>query len=626
MTTTPKIFPIVPGAKTPYPDTNGLDDAKSREAWDLAGDAPEGCQWAVNCGASGIFVIDIDGEAGEEALFNLELKHGALPETYEVQTPRGGRHIYFRGQGKSSVGKLGPKIDTRGAGGYVLLPGAYTADGKYTHANQNAIAVLPEWVRELAGAQREKSVAAANVVLDLPVNIDRATVYLRALPPVAEGGRNDAVFRALCFVRELGCSEAVALDLTDEHYNQRFDDPLGREEVELIAWSAEKSAQNDAGSSAVRPATEVFGEYLASLPPEEPEHDTKKFGPFSFDLILRHEPGPVRELVGGLLERGIPTMLAGVGGTHKSRLAIQWGLSLAAGKPIFGRECEPSRFVYLSYEDHYDEVARRAQAIANRLQISAVANAEYWDMTHHRHPLIHVMESGLPVPDEFGKLFIQHLKDTPGHKFIVIDSTYNALKFEGNAKFNEGAVNDAIGWLQNLCDTVDATVVFLWHPSQAGNTRGDASGWSVAWHNAPRARLSISPIEDAPNAYLLETQKRSHAAKGAPLTLHFEAGILATRTAVEMDMENEELLAAVVRVSTMAAEAGTPITRQKKQLEGWVLEEIAREIGMKPNTRAVRNMLENALAQKRLRYLAHGKGYLAGYYPAGAGPNENAPD
>src|SRR5690242_13607011 len=46
---------------------------------------------------TGLCILDIDGEEGEEALAALELERGLLPETYEVRTPRGGRHLYFRG-------------------------------------------------------------------------------------------------------------------------------------------------------------------------------------------------------------------------------------------------------------------------------------------------------------------------------------------------------------------------------------------------------------------------------------------------------------------------------------------------------------------------------------------------
>ena len=87
--------------------------------------------------ASGLFVIDLDtdretGEAiGEASLAVLGLSDliNAVPT---VATPSGGRHLYFRANGMGcSAGKLGPKIDTRGEGGYVIASGSKSPAGAY---------------------------------------------------------------------------------------------------------------------------------------------------------------------------------------------------------------------------------------------------------------------------------------------------------------------------------------------------------------------------------------------------------------------------------------------------------------------------------------------------------------
>ncbi len=73
---------------------------------------------------SGIFVIDVDPGADVSPL--------ELPETLMAKTGRpGGMHYYFRMPKlrlTTSVGKLGPDIDTRGEGGYVVLPGSVHPD------------------------------------------------------------------------------------------------------------------------------------------------------------------------------------------------------------------------------------------------------------------------------------------------------------------------------------------------------------------------------------------------------------------------------------------------------------------------------------------------------------------
>jgi hypothetical protein len=89
------------------------------------------CEWwgkwptaniGVDCGRTGIFVLDVDQHStaadGTKSLDLLEL--GVLPETLRQITPSGGLHYIFRGNFRSSIGELGPGLDTRGPGGMIL--------------------------------------------------------------------------------------------------------------------------------------------------------------------------------------------------------------------------------------------------------------------------------------------------------------------------------------------------------------------------------------------------------------------------------------------------------------------------------------------------------------------------
>ncbi len=81
---------------------------------------------------SGIWVLDVDtdrrrGKHGDEALAELEAEHGPLPDTYEVITGSGGRHLYFAWDPAHEIrndqsGRFGQDLDVRGEGGYVVAP------------------------------------------------------------------------------------------------------------------------------------------------------------------------------------------------------------------------------------------------------------------------------------------------------------------------------------------------------------------------------------------------------------------------------------------------------------------------------------------------------------------------
>ena len=80
-----------------------------------------GCNIALATGS--VVVIDLDGDQGQQSFVDLQTDVKPLPATLEVRTGNG-RHLYFLSDQPigNSVGKLGPGIDVRGHGGYVVAP------------------------------------------------------------------------------------------------------------------------------------------------------------------------------------------------------------------------------------------------------------------------------------------------------------------------------------------------------------------------------------------------------------------------------------------------------------------------------------------------------------------------
>jgi len=156
------VFPCAAGDKNPLTE-HGFKDATTdwgtiRAWW---------AKWptanlAIPTGErSGLIVLDVDMndgsdgkevKDGEASLSELTAKHGSLPPTLEVKTPRGGRHLYFRhpGQKVPSRGNHPLRdLDIRGDGGYVLIPPSTTERGAYTSATRTAPAECPPWLLAL---------------------------------------------------------------------------------------------------------------------------------------------------------------------------------------------------------------------------------------------------------------------------------------------------------------------------------------------------------------------------------------------------------------------------------------------------------------------------------------------
>lgn len=158
-----KIFPLGHGSKLPAIKggkgfKDATDDPKQIDAW--AKQYPR-CNIAVATGEpSGIVVIDVDPRNGGFASISKLAGAGFLfPSCPTAKTGNNGRHMYFRLPGglKSSKDRLGPGIDVKSTGGYVVAAPSWIAPtdagpgGTYqwlVSPEATPIPPLPQWTVE----------------------------------------------------------------------------------------------------------------------------------------------------------------------------------------------------------------------------------------------------------------------------------------------------------------------------------------------------------------------------------------------------------------------------------------------------------------------------------------------
>lgn len=178
---------------------------------------------------SSLAVLDVDPKhGGFDSLEDLRHKVD-LPETVEVITGSNGRHIYFKTNGqqvRNSVGKLGPGLDVRGEGGYVVAPGSrHISGGVY------------DWEASSSPDQ----VAIADVPLALVSNKADESVRTDDIQSVglvvASGGRNAYLTSLAGVMRDRGMGlKAIGYALWYENL-EKCSPPLEPEEVKSIARS-----------------------------------------------------------------------------------------------------------------------------------------------------------------------------------------------------------------------------------------------------------------------------------------------------------------------------------------------------------------------------------------------------
>jgi len=153
--------------------------------------------------ASGLVVLDVDRRPGGMAtLATLERSHGELPRSAAVETGAG-RHYWFAHPGgivRNSAGRLGPGIDVRGDGGYVIAPPSCHITGRrYRWAAALPIAPLPDWIGART-PETNKPVPAgvrASVGRDVrPWARAALAAEIRRVGSSIPGSRNDALNRA----------------------------------------------------------------------------------------------------------------------------------------------------------------------------------------------------------------------------------------------------------------------------------------------------------------------------------------------------------------------------------------------------------------------------------------------
>lgn len=227
-------------------------------------------------------VIDIDPQHGGEDSFEGLLRSlGPLPDTCEVLTGGGGRHLYLAvPEGVSvrcSAGQLGPGVDVRGEGGYVVAPPSGHVSGRSYEWEASgdpddgvALGLVPEaW---LAAMGRPR-----------PRLVQGGASEPEAFP---EGRRNDGLFRLGRSLRAKGLSSAAVLAALEAENEARCVPPLDGDEVRRIAESACRVAPGQSPGYEPRERASAVAPAPAddAPPPADPGTDTATGGSWVDEL------------------------------------------------------------------------------------------------------------------------------------------------------------------------------------------------------------------------------------------------------------------------------------------------------------------------------------------------------
>lgn len=459
-----KVFPCKPNDKKPaFPGWQSWAETASRQKVEDYGRANPTNNWAVYCGASNIAVIDIDNKGavkGSQTLTALIEKYGKIPETLTVATPSGGFHKYYVGNIKSTVAALGPGIDTRSLGGYVVAPGSRIDDKTYELFPEK-IEPLPAWV--------------ATAIPEVP------PVVLQENELVETGDRNKILTSMAGTMRARGMNYDTILAALLTFNETQTEHPLPEHEVEVIARSVAKyaPAQAKAASDFLEP-TKLSAVRGNEIPAEE------SIKPRDWIMQDRY--------LGGFV-----TVIVSPGGVGKSTITMLDAVAIQSGQPLTGFEIRRQCPVWIyNTEDPHDELYRRMHAIAKQYKIPRedLANVHITSGQDHPFILAKTDSSGIVINQEAVEATIAYIKE---HKIgvLFVDPFVKAHECDEN---NNMEMDKVVGIFSRIAHRTGAAICLVHHANKAGSNPNKEAGdmnisrGASAIVNAARIAHTIAPM------------------------------------------------------------------------------------------------------------------------------------
>lgn len=294
-------------------------------------------------------VIDLDvKDPKDNGVETWKALNEHKPETLTFLTASGGLHYHYRGLIGNSVRKVGPGIDTRGVGGYVLLPPSVTKDGEYRLLYDRPVAPLPQWIadcfakappRHAPEGFEEDSLWA----LEYAAREVRAKIAKGDVPRI--GNRDHACYAMAARLRALGLSQERCFEFCLE-WAKHGDMPDEDHPLEAIVDSAYRTlhdGQNEPGSELP--------------PPREPYQPTPTATGLRIVSAAGIVPKPIDWLWPGWAARGKLHVLGGQKGAGKSSAMFNLFATITRGG-LFpdGARAPLGSVLIWSSEDDFDDV------------------------------------------------------------------------------------------------------------------------------------------------------------------------------------------------------------------------------------------------------------------------------
>jgi RecA-family ATPase len=316
-----------------------------------------------------------------------------------------------------------------------------------------------------------------------------------------QGGDN-RTYQVACEILSLGLSIDGAFELLRDEWNPHCRPHWSDDELHTKIENAATYAQNEPGAYAIPSAQQMFAAVAQFAEQRMPDPKRSKFCPL-FPRDMRSLPDP-SWLVANLFPAHAVAVLYGPTGTFKTFTALDIGVAIAAGIPIWGRTVAQGAVAYCAGESPLGIARKRLPAL---MQHRAIADPDA--VPFALVPAVPLVSTPSDV-----EALIAALQGT-GLRFalIVIDTVARALGgLDENSAKDVGLLRAA---MEQLRDTFDCSVLLIHHTGK-DESRG-ARGSSALIADLDAAFESKADPEVL--AVTLRCEKQRDADPFAPIRL-----------------------------------------------------------------------------------------------------------
>jgi hypothetical protein len=492
-----------------YDSTTEIDQARAYFLNHTIGTGYIGIRTGAASG--GIVVIDIDvGKDGDirsasEIIEYITETYGTLPDTLTVNTPSGGRHLYYHSpQPLKTSSRFIPGdpigIDCRAEGGYVIGPDEenYVTDGDFKISECTQI---PEWIIKILSKTNETtSLPGIKYTGKIPLIPEMKIEIANALDHLDYDNRDVWIAQGFA-LKSMDSDDARRLwdewsqksekyDSIDQDKKWNSFDPKNTT-ISSLFFDAKKSGY----ISEIKTITNI----IEAQKEESGEMFERKFKWMTRDDVKRERP-PISWIVENMVVSDSLSMITGDAGSGKTWASLDMAVSIARGEEWIGLKTIQGPVLIIDEESGDHRLSTRLKKILEG----------HNDSDENPTEIYYSSMCGADIKSDKDLLEIEKFILEKNIKFCVIDALMDVVLGADENSVME--MMPAFSSLRKLSERVSAAFWVIHHNDKAGKGyRG-----SSAIKGAVDSMMEIIKTPESDSFKLKSIKIRD----GEPITIH----------------------------------------------------------------------------------------------------------